>query len=403
MAIVAGVEMASSPPLIGSLAKKPGRLLFLDGLRAVAALAVIVFHIYDNDTSPLHPVLARLPYMFRWLMMQGSEGVEIFFVLSGFVIARSVSRDWVSLRFLGRFALRRSLRLDPPYWAILTILLFLKIVLVHHDPNVAWFKGRGFDKFDIFFNYIYLQTLLQRRIVLGVSWTLCLELMFYLTYVFLLGITQRSSLIFSGRKRSKIQAHHVQPNPIFLTIIFGSTFIVSAWSWYVHGIGQWGHNGWYMYIGRWHMFFAGALLQWVVGRWVPQPLYAVSLAMIFILAIVGKWPNIQVETGGIVVTITSILIFAANMFNQWDRWLSGRFMQQIGRISYSVYLVHLPICTAVSATAIHFLGLRPLAAIIGFPICIATTIAVAQLCYLLVEKPSLALSQKVKVHRLEAK
>lgn len=403
MEIVAEAAKAQSPPLVASPEKKPGRLLFLDGLRGVAALAVIVFHIYDQDTSPLHHILSRRPALFRWLMMQGNHGVEIFFVLSGFVIARSVGRDWVSLRFLGRFALRRSLRLDPPYWAILSIVLLLKVVLVHHDPNVSWFKGKGFDRFDMISNYLYLQTLLQRRIVLGVSWTLCLELMFYLTYVFLLGIAQRSSMLFDRRGGSGSQSEHVRPDLLPLTVIFGSTFICSIWLWYVHELGQWGHNGWFMYIGRWHMFFTGALLQWVLGRWAPKSFLAGSLVVIAALALWGRWAHGEIEMGGIVVASTAILIFAANALDRWDRWLSGPVIQHMGRISYSIYLVHLPACTFVSATCIHFLGQRPLAAVVAIPACFAMSIGVAQLCYWLVEKPSLSLSQKVKVHRLAVK
>jgi peptidoglycan/LPS O-acetylase OafA/YrhL len=401
MEATADVGKANSPPL-RTPAQKPGRLLFLDGLRAVAALAVIAFHVYDQDTSPLHSILRRLPYLFRWLMMRGNQGVEIFFVLSGFVITRSVSRDWVDFRFIGRFALRRSLRLDPPYWAVLSIVLLLKVVLVHHDPSLSWFKGRGFDGFDVISNYLYLQTLLQRKIVLGVSWTLCVELMFYLTYVFLLGIAQRSSMFLHRKKGSNAQSDHVRPDPVVLTLLFGSTFICSAWCWYIWNVGQWGHNGWYMYIGRWHMFFVGALLQWVLGRWVPRQLLTLSLLLIVALELWSNWCGNGIEMGGMVVTLTAMVIFAADVFNRWDRWLSGRFIQQIGRISYSIYLVHLPVCTFVSVTILHLLGQRPLAAAIAVPLCFGMSIAVAQICYLLVEKPSLALSQKVRVHRLEA-
>ena len=51
----------------------------------------------------------------------GFVGVDIFFVLSGFVIAYSVREARITPRFLGRFALRRSIRLDPPYWITIAI------------------------------------------------------------------------------------------------------------------------------------------------------------------------------------------------------------------------------------------------------------------------------------------
>lgn len=398
MSLIAQVKDVIETPLSVEPRKQPGRLLFLDGLRAIAALGVIVCHLYDDETSPLNPILKNLPHFFRWLMMQGNWGVEIFFVLSGFVISRSVSKDWVNFKFLGRFALRRSLRLDPPYWAVLTVVLAMKVLMVHHNPHEAWFKGRGFDRVDMIANYFYLQTIFQRKIVLGVSWTLVCEIMFYLTYVILLGVSQRGSALIYGAKRPD----PVRPAGWVLAVVFGSTFVLSLWLWYFKQVGQWGHNGWYFYIGRWYMFFTGALLQWVVSKWANKWTLFVFLGLMVALSVWSYWPFGEIEHCGIATVLTAGIIYAANALNKWDRWLSGRAMQQIGKISYSVYLVHLPVCTVVSATTIHFLGLRAISAIVAIPICFAMSIGVAQLCYWLLESPSLALSQKIKVHHRAA-
>src|SRR5262245_16766245 len=90
------------------------RFLYIDALRGIAALLVVWSHIdMGNHTREL---LDRMPAVPRWIVEHGFVGVAIFFVLSGFVIAHSVERNEVTWRYLGRFMLRRSIRLDPPYW-----------------------------------------------------------------------------------------------------------------------------------------------------------------------------------------------------------------------------------------------------------------------------------------------
>jgi len=79
---------------------KPTRLC--RRLRGVAALAVVLCHL----RGPLGAVTE-----YGWL------GVQVFFVLSGFVMSQTLARYTVTPRFVGNFILRRSVRLDPVYWS----------------------------------------------------------------------------------------------------------------------------------------------------------------------------------------------------------------------------------------------------------------------------------------------
>ncbi len=100
-----------------------GRFVFVDALRGIAALWVVLFHAYEG--KHITQVAARLP---RWALVffeSGHFGVPIFFVLSGFVIAHSVSRHTVGMSFIVRFAVRRAVRLDPPYWASIVLVIGL--------------------------------------------------------------------------------------------------------------------------------------------------------------------------------------------------------------------------------------------------------------------------------------
>src|SRR4051812_1422158 len=83
------------------------RYRYVDALRGVAALAVVLVHADDGGhfTAFFH----WMPGAARWFIRHGSTGVEIFFVLSGFVIAHAIGGHRITLGYTGRFMLRRSI------------------------------------------------------------------------------------------------------------------------------------------------------------------------------------------------------------------------------------------------------------------------------------------------------
>src|SRR5436305_2409824 len=102
----------------------PGRFVFVDAVRGIAALAVAWHHI--TLWGPLEAHSARLlPEFALSIARNGQYGVQMFFVISGFVIAYSIRGARVTPTYLGGFALRRSIRLDPPYWTAISCVLAL--------------------------------------------------------------------------------------------------------------------------------------------------------------------------------------------------------------------------------------------------------------------------------------
>jgi peptidoglycan/LPS O-acetylase OafA/YrhL len=148
------------------------RLLYLDGLRAVAVLSVVAYHAWIyGDTGG--PALAA-----RALQM-GAHGVDLFFVLSGFCLAypylRRFRAQGIVELSLATFAAKRIARIVPPYWlALLTIAALGQAdVLSHPPPLVDMLKQSVFLDRDVHF-------------AAAPFWTLPIEFRWYFLFPFAL-------------------------------------------------------------------------------------------------------------------------------------------------------------------------------------------------------------------------
>jgi peptidoglycan/LPS O-acetylase OafA/YrhL len=165
------------------------RLAALDGLRLVAALAVAGFHYttawrLDGHNLPQY----FLPHAVHFFVY-GFLGVELFFLISGFVICMS---SWG--RTLGDFFTSRVSRLYPAYWVA---------VLISSAVAICWpVKGAALGDrpggVQVLVNLTMLQQPLGVSGVDGVYWTLFTELRFYLLMALLLrkGLTYRKTVVF---------------------------------------------------------------------------------------------------------------------------------------------------------------------------------------------------------------
>ncbi|WP_424216846.1 acyltransferase family protein (plasmid) [Streptomyces sp. BI20] len=166
-------------------ASAPVRLRALDGIRLLAALSVLLYHYVAlgtgwgvTDTSDLFP-LARPVALYGWL------GVEVFFLVSGFVICMSA---WG--RPLGDFVVSRVSRLFPAYWCAVLL-----------TAAVLWFLPgtQGRRKWgDVLVNLSMLQEGVRIPHVDHAYWSLYVELTFYALFavVVLRGLTYHRVLAF---------------------------------------------------------------------------------------------------------------------------------------------------------------------------------------------------------------
>ena len=161
------------------------RIPALDGLRGIAILMVLVYHLAPRTEST-----STAATVFNNLLDLGKYGVDLFFVLSGFLITGILLQSTTRPGYLSHFFIRRSLRIFPLYYALL-FLLFIALPFAHiHEFERAradqkWFWlylvniSAGIHKFP----YASLNHL----------WSLAVEQQFYLLWPFIvLGLSRQA-------------------------------------------------------------------------------------------------------------------------------------------------------------------------------------------------------------------
>jgi|SRR5579871_4208081 len=123
---------AAAEPIAGTWShERKGHIPELDGLRGVAILSVILFHF---GSPRLHPGALHNIMEFGW------AGVDLFFVLSGFLITGILLRTRGSNRYFLNFYVRRILRIFPLYYGCIFLLFVVILPFVHAGP---WFQLRS--------------------------------------------------------------------------------------------------------------------------------------------------------------------------------------------------------------------------------------------------------------------
>ena len=177
----------TTPP---TAAKRAPRLALLDGLRFAAAVLVVLFHYtawhhgyWGTDVAKdAWPVLSRVS-------VYGNMGVQLFFIISGFVILLSAYGKGA-----GRFVGSRVGRLYPAYWFAVLATGFLVIVMW---PQ----QGAGLGAKELLANLTMFHPLMELRHIDGVYWTLWVEMRFYLLVLALIVLrllTIRGMTILAG-------------------------------------------------------------------------------------------------------------------------------------------------------------------------------------------------------------
>jgi peptidoglycan/LPS O-acetylase OafA/YrhL len=350
----------------------------LDGLRGLAALSVLSFHVWLYRADRPHG--ARTALVDK-VLFEANLGLICFFVLSGYLLYRPFAR--AALTGSGRvsvrtYAVRRVARIVPAYYACLLGCIALYGVTGHRDlvPSPEYLP-----LFVVFAQNYSLETLMQ---IDPVFWTLCIEAAFYAVLP-LLGLLA----LRLGPARVRLQG-------LGLVALLLITVGWNALDWAL-GWGEIPRKTLIAYIG----YFALGML---VATWLEQrslrlrtrlrPRASAGLAALGWALVIATawWHESPLAAGTLPRTALSnlpaalgfaLVVAAATAGGGWSvRWLTSRPLVALGTVSYGVYLWHLPLIIVMRDA-----GMLPDALPPRLLVVFATATAVATLSWLLLERP----------------
>lgn len=148
-----------------------GRNETVDALRGLAAIAVCFFH-FSSPVGPFVSVSSLSPWAFygRW-------GVDVFFVISGFIVPYSMARAGYNIAIWHRFMARRLIRLEPPYLVSIAVVIGVGLAA----SATPWFKGPAPDytPLGVITHLGYLNAYLGKPWFNPVYWSLAIEFQYY--------------------------------------------------------------------------------------------------------------------------------------------------------------------------------------------------------------------------------
>jgi peptidoglycan/LPS O-acetylase OafA/YrhL len=307
------------------------RITGLDGLRGLAILFVLFHHLFVFD--PAGPVGERVAVVAEF----ASHGVDLFFALSGFLIARQLARSGTVPGFARRFWQHRLAKIVPLY---LLVLLFVFVLLkplfylTSHQEKLGWLLSAGHNWPWYLFFASNIRNALDGRFTnpaLDVSWSLAIEVQFYIL-AFVIARLFRPALW-----------PRLAMAGIAVSVAFRAAEVAMGAEWIPILV---------LTPGRLDAFAFGVLAAMAPAGLARVP--GLVTWIVLALPLFTPWSRADawVELAG----YTLVALAAGVAIERAARpvapspsfgILASPFLVLLGRISYSVYLIHLPLRAAL--------------------------------------------------------
>jgi peptidoglycan/LPS O-acetylase OafA/YrhL len=351
------------------------RLPELDGLRGLAALSVFFSHVLGFIPGNENFFVQRTPLHILW---DGAAGVALFFVLSGYVLA---------LPFVGTqqrrvqpisFIVKRIFRLYPAYWCALCFALLLRFwVLSHNHLGLFSSWANSLWTVPITTGLLVRQFLMvapgiNTHGIDPVIWTLVIEMKVSLIFPAVIFLIQRTTRAWYA---VTILAGLVLVSPLLHSLDVLPVFVAGG------------------YLAK----YDATVRKWLAQRSLPFKVIVLLIA----LGIYGA-PSILnasqfnsgfLTTNGFLITSVgaAILVVLVLGWRPLTSLTASRPVHFLGAVSYSFYLLHLPILLFVASTLYPYTHSVFLCMIVAFPF----TLTLSKLSYTWIEMPTVRLGRNV--------
>ncbi|WP_246265048.1 acyltransferase family protein [Acrocarpospora pleiomorpha] len=341
------------------------RLVELDLMRFIAAFAVMAFHYMAASRSLWGDYPTEIFASVNRVTTLGILGVELFFLISGFVILMSA---WG--RSIGKFAVSRISRLYPAYWFTVVALYVL-----YNYTDVTGFKGNLYPV-----HYLINLSMFQEAFGVlhagGVFWSLWVELKFYflISIIVIIGINLRRAMAFMWVWLVLVVVAEYLENDLLTEIVMPrqAPYFIAGMAFYlIHRVGP--------SVTRWGFVLVGyAFAVYAALERVQSRVDAIGLK---------RFPA---PPEAVIVAITLIFLLMAAVALGWLSWVKWAPLTTVGALTYPLYLLH------QNVSAVIIPGLRDtLNPWLLTALTMAASIVLAYLVYKLIDRPGQRLLRRI--------
>ena len=370
----------------------------LDGLRGLAVLMVVLAHatLFGAERTKLDSLLQALPSL-------GWSGVDLFFVLSGFLITRILLATRDSSSYYGTFWARRALRIFPLYYLVLAFFLLIaprvpalaeldRLWRAGAHPQGLWY-WLYLSNWKVAFSGWDAQSL-------SIVWSLAIEEQFYLFWPFVVrALDERRLLvacvaIAAGAVATRLLLHLAGAGPLagyvatpcrLDPLAIGAAIAVLSRR--PGGLAPYAERA------RWVLFVAF----WLFGT---MALYFRADARLRTIETLTQNMNPTVQIAGFALLAVGFgALLVATVTAPAGSFLARFFalapLREIGRVSYAIYLIHVAVWTAIRAPLMAVIRPwpYPLAQLAAWASVVLLSYAIAWVSWTLLESRVLALKR----------
>lgn len=354
----------SAIPGANAASPRADRRHFIIGLRAVAAVIIVWHHfaLYPPLRDWAAPVLGPL---LEWLG-EHARATQVFFVVGGYVMALSMSgRNW-RLPTLGGYVVQRYCRLGLPYVAAMGLVCLAYLYGQDWLPEEV--TGAPATLPQVLAHLLFLQGLLGYEQLSAGFWFVCINIQLALVYA--LGLWLRDGLG-SGR--------------VNVPMLLG--WPLAAYSLFHFNLyAEW--DGWWLYFFPY--FFMGVVIHHALHRARSAlPFWLYALLLVVAMGFEWRWR-----------LLSALLVGTLLWHSEWRgwgaRWPRHPALLGLGKISYSLFLVHFPVLVLVGALWARLGFNTPDLAVLGLVLAFVASLGAARLFHRWVELPAAALGRRLQ-------
>lgn len=341
------------------------RMPVLDAFKAIACLMIVMHHlaVYGPMSDAAYPLF---PGLIDWLYQYGRMAVQAFFVMAGFLAARKLAPHGVSLvaspwPMIGQ----RYMRLAIPYLAALTLAIGCAALArewMSHDsipdaPSIPQLLAHA----------LLLQDLLDQDALSAGVWYVAIDFQLFALTALVLWLPGRAGFPATARTVAPL---------LVAALVLASLFAFNRDP-------AWDETAFYFF----GSYGLGMLAYWAANS-RRNRLWLGLLAALVAAALLVEFRD-RIAVAGILALVLGL----SKPTSSLGSWMAFRPLAYLGRISFSIFLVHFPLLLLINAAFFHFLPQQPIASAAGMLLAIGISIVAGGLFYQWIESRSF--SQKM--------